>query len=286
MRTAQSGLARAMRKASLRGYNVPAKARIRAKSMFFGDPIDIRPEDVSGALTDPSAAAEVAEDALINAHANDAEAAARLQAYDEMSTIERAAVTKVPPLAVWNAQVIVDPVLGRILASNLNYTLQKALIDYPFAGFVKTGQLATPGTLEVEITAADLASGAGYKCVPFFRFVISASTLNARPGGNYSISVVAESDSGAAIATPVYSFQRRSATEAVVGVYVPFSVIATRALPVLPVFGTDGTTPKTVKIIVEGMTLDEMITITVPGYATSELREIAQMYNLPSGVIM
>lgn len=280
------GLALAAKKSALRDMTIPYRNRNLARGLFFGDPIELTSSDVSDALVDPNKVREVVENALVASKSSDLDAATRLQAYDSMSVVEKAAITKVPPLAVWNAQVIVDPVLGRILSSNLNYTLQKALIDLPFEGFVKTSQLSAPGALECQLTAADLSVGAGYKSLPFFRFVISASTLNARPGGNYSIRLEGVADSGALVSTPTYSFQRRNAVEAVVGVFIPFSVIATRALPVLPIFGTDGTTPRVIKIIVDGMTLDEVLTVTVPGYATAEMREIATMYNLPAGVIM
>jgi hypothetical protein len=282
MNTTQRG----MRKMALRNRMVPSRDVARKRGMFYGDPIDVSPAVVAEALNDPTATADVVADAIVEMSPSDEEAAARLQAYDSMSVVEKAAVTKVPPLAVWNSSIVVDPVLGRILAANLNYTLQKAMIDYPFSGFIKSGQLMAPGTLHLELTSLDLEPGAGYKTLPFFRFIISASTLNARPGGNYSIWLEGFSDSGAAISTPVYSFQRKLSNEALVGVFIPFSVIATRALPVLPMFGTDGVLPRTITIHVSGMTEDEVLTVTVPGYATAELREIATMYNLPAGIIM
>lgn len=271
---------------ALRNRMVSSRDVARRKGMFYGDPIDVSPNLVADALNDPNLTEDVVADAIAASSTSDDDAAARLQAYDSMSVVEKASITKVPPLAVWNSSIVVDPVLGRILAANLNYTLQKALIDYPFSGFIKSGQLAAPGDLLMELTSLDLAPGAGYKTLPFFRFIISASTLNARPGGNYSISLEGFSDSGAAISTPIYSFQRKLSNEALVGVFIPFSVIATRALPVLPIFGTDGTLPKTITIRVSGMTEDEVLTVTVPGYATAEMREIATMYNLPAGIIM
>jgi hypothetical protein len=214
------------------------------------------------------------------------EAAAKLQAYEQMSSVERSSITKIPPLSSWNATLIVDPVLGKIISANLNYNLQKALIDFPFEGFVKTGQLLAPGALTLELNSGDLPLGAGYKSVPFFRFVISASPLNARPGGNYSISIKGTLQNGSVIITPIYTIQRRSSTEPIVGVMVPFALISTRTLPVLPMFGTDGVTPVKMEIIVDGMTTDEVLTVTIPGYATKEMREISEMYNLPAGLIL
>jgi hypothetical protein len=266
--------------------------QVRAKrSIFNGNPIEVSSEDAADALVNQMSPDDVASTAIVGKASSERDAIEKLAAYQDMGLMDRAAITKIPPLAVWNAHITVDPILSRILASQLNYKLEQSTLDQPQTGFVKSATpVAGTGTVTLSLTSDDLPVGVGYKSVPFFRFSIVTSSDNAAPGQNYSVKIVGKTQDGFAInsdaSQTVYSFQRIDATKAVVGIYIPFSVIATRALPVLPIFGTDGVTPETFDITVTGIGDAETLTVVVPGYATKELKEVSRMYNLPSGHIM
>jgi hypothetical protein len=271
----------------LTNLNRAAQTVTPQRSIFSGNPIDITPEAVSDAVKDPGLASQVSQTAIVASEPDDNAAIAKLAAYNDLPMLERSVITKLPPLAVWNAQITVDPILGRILASQLDYTLKQATIDLPHAGFIKAASpVADSGQVTLTLNDGDLADGAGYKGLPFFRFLITTSTDNAASGQNYTITVEGHTRDGQVISTPEYSFQRVSADSAVVGIFIPFQVIATRATPVLAVFGTDGAVPRDVSIKVKGVTNTETLTVTAPGYATKELKEISSMYNLPSGHIV
>jgi hypothetical protein len=261
------------------------------RSIFNGNPIEVSSDDVAGALVNEISPDDVATSAIVDRAGSEQDAISKLAAYQDMGLMDRAAITKIPPLAVWNAHITVDPILSRILASQLNYKLEQSTLDQPQTGFVKSATpVANSGTVTLSLTAADLPANVGYKSVPFFRFSIVTASDNAAPGQNYTIKVVGKTADGTVIdsdlSQTVYSFQRIDASKAVVGIYIPFSVIATRALPVLPIFGTDGVTPETFDITLTGIGNAETLTVVVPGYATKELKEVSRMYNLPSGHIM
>lgn len=257
-------------------------------SVFYGDPVEVESSQVSDAIAQPELASDVAAKAVIAKTTDDDQALKRLKAYDSLSINEKATITKIPALATWNATVTVNPNLGKISSANLNYFLTQSLVEYPYEGKASAGTSPAPGSSAVEITLDRAFIGTdGYVALPFFRFTIASSTLNARLGNNYSISLKGTDPNGNSVQTTQYTFQRLSATDAVFGVFVPFRQVATRTLPFMPIFGSDGNGAnlKAVKITFTGVGDGDIIFVTVPGYATNEMREIAQMYNLPAGLI-
>lgn len=276
------------RVANLRAFASQHPNLAGSPSVFYGDPIVVEPSHVAPAITDANEGTSVIPAAIV-ADKSDDEAARRLATYDQMSSSDKSLVTKLPPLATWNASVIVNPNLGKIQGSNLNYFLTKSLVEYPYAGKVVDGSAPQLGVSQITLNAATFSDldHPGFKSLPFFRFTISSSALNARPGGNYSIQVTGEDEHGTVISTDTYSFQRVSSTEAIFGVFIPFQVVATRTLPALPIFGSDSDTNTKVCVITfSGLAADDYVNVTVPGYATNEMREISRMYNLPAGMIV
>jgi len=263
------------------------------RSIFYGDPVEISEEDAAKGLESSEAAQEVVDQAVVE-DAPDAQAAERLAAYDSMSRTERSEVTVIPPLSVSNAAIIVKPVTKGISANNLNYLTQKALVDYPALGKVKVATQASAGSdhFVVEFGPEDYpgeGSGeyGGFHAFPFFRFNLSASTLNARPGGNYSIYIVMKTQNGETIVTQPYTFQRIDSTQAVMGIMVPFRTIATRTLPALGIFGQSSSEDATTfQVHVTGMDTagSEVFTVTHPGYSTAETEIISKMFSLPAGL--
>jgi hypothetical protein len=273
------------------------------RSVFYGDAtVDITPESASGAIGHEEAPQDVAVNAIADNTPSEEMAAAKVAAYNAMSEAEKASRTMLPPLACWNAMVILNPMLGKVLAAGLDYMLVKTLNDYPYeGGTFFAGQSGTDPqgmtSKQVVINSESIGRPQGsaycnkYITVPFFRFTISASTLNAAPGSQVKINIRARNPEGVLIDTftngYTYSIQRMNSVEAVMGIYIPTQVVSTRTLPFLPIAGDAGTdeSVRDVTITFSGVSATDVISVTIPGYSTGELREIASMYNLPSGLI-
>lgn len=258
------------------------------RSFFYGDPavVDIDPADVSQVLVNQESPNDVIEAKVISDANSDDMATRKLAQYRSMSPTDRASLTLLPAVATWNAMMIVNPLLGKIQAGAVNYNLTKSLNEFPYKGQAfQSVWNSSNRTHTVTLTGDE----SGYVAVPFFRFTIAASTLNAAPGNQVSIDVMAVDAQGRAINTKAsegtHTFQRMSNTQAIVGVYIPFQVVATRTLPFMPVFGSDSSVQRTMVIEFEGLAETDSVAVTIPGYATSELREVARMYNLPAGDI-
>lgn len=263
----------------------------RAISMFYGDPVEVGEEQVADVINQEVPAQDAIEEAAADAATTEEQAAERVNAYTQLSRTERSEVTIIPPLSLTNAVIVVKPVVKGLSANNLNYLLQKAMVDYPSLGKVKIATAVDPdndpGHYVVEFNASDY-SGEGLKAMPFFRFNLSASTLNARPGGNYNIWIEGVTENGQSIETEPYTFQRIENVQAVLGIMVPFRVIATRTLPALGIFGTGvGSTP-TFKVHITGMDPagNEVFSVTHPGYSTAETKVIAELFALPAGLAL
>lgn len=271
------------------------------RSVFYGDvTVQVDPEDVKDAIHHDVPPETVSENAIVSSEPNEIVAASKVAAFNALSESDRASRTLLPALATWNAMVIINPMLGKVLAKALDYMLLKTLNDYPYEGKTFVGHYDDGSqTSVVTINSATITGTPGgiagkYIALPFFRFTIAASTLNAAPGSQVSIDITATNAEGRSINTAIagysYSFQRLNNTEAIVGIYIPTVVIATRTLPFLPIAGDKGGSdsavePMTITISFRGVSSTDHVTVTVPGYATAELKEIAAMYNLPSGMI-
>jgi len=265
----------------------------KAISMFYGDPVEVSEEQVADTIANETTAEDARLEAAAEGAQNEEQAAERVAQYEALSRTERSEVTILPPLSLTNAVIIVKPVVKGLSANNLNYLLQKAMVDYPALGKVKVATAVDPttdpGHYAVTFDATDYAAE-GLKAMPFFRFNLSASTLNARPGGNYNIWVELTTENGESITTEVYTFQRVVATEAVLGIMIPFRVIATRTLPALGIFGTsaDGDSTPTFTVHITGMDPNdnEVFSVTHPGYSTAETKIIAELFSLPAGLAL
>lgn len=227
---------------------------------------------------------------MINAR-SDADAANRLAAYNSLSLSDKASVTKIPALTTWNASITVNPNLGKISALNLDYLLNQCLVEFPYEGRTSGGAQGVNRVVEVVLDSSFITTDVatphpGFRALPFFRFTIAASGLEAKLGNNYTITLSGVDKFGTPINTVPYTFQRNSAQEAVYGVFVPFRQVATRVLPAMPVFGsTSAEDAKSCTIRFEGVGDNDLVFVTVPGYATNEMREISQMFGLPSGLV-
>jgi len=264
-------------------------------SIFYGDPVEITPSDAADAIGHEADTVDVPATAIASSTADESEAARRVAAYESMTPQDKAQVTNVPPLATWNAFTVINPMLGNISSNSLNYLLLKALNDYAFQGATVMGEVMSGNTgHRVTIDYAALwgsDTATHFAAVPFIRFAISASQLNARPGAQIKLTFEGVDAQGTSINTRAlgytHAFQRLGSTEAIIGVFIPNAVVATRSLPFLPIVGknSDDTGVKQLIITFEGTSPDEQVSVTIPGYATAELREISQMYSLPAGMI-
>lgn len=272
-----------------------AKATLAAdpRSYFYGDAVDVDPQTAADAISEGNA--DVTTEIAADQASSDSDATARAAAFQALSPSQKAQLTLLPPLAVWNAQVIQNPVVGKLAASNLDYNLTKNLNEMPYAGktFSATTQQTAAGDsyyADVVISITDAKDTQTYG-IPLMTFVISNSTLNAPVGGLVTLTYKGADVNGNAWDTITdasktqyaYTFQRLNSTDPVRGVFIPFQVVATRTLPFMPVFKYDASAPKTITFRFSGLTATDTVYVNVLGYASQELKEIANVYNLPSG---
>lgn len=254
------------------------------RSLFYGDPVEVTPDQAAEAVGHQTDGSEVVDSAIVDGKSDDV-AAQRLAAYEQMSASDRAQVTYLPALATWNAFTVINPQIGKVQATSLDYMLLKSLNDYPYEGGTTMGKVGDDNIQTVTLTGS---SSLAY-VVPFFRFTIASSTLQSQPGAQIKIYFkgvdpqghrVDTSISGSADADGrIFSIQRLNNTEAIVGVYIPTVLKSTRTLPFLPLVDES----HSLEITFEGVPSTDQVSVTVPGYSTAELKDIARMYNLPSG---
>lgn len=263
-------------------------------SMFYGDPVVINDADMTAGLQGDAAAKDIKAVAASKGAVTPA-AAAKVAAFEKMSPTEQAGITKIFPLAATNAVVVIKPVTQPLLCSNLNLNLQRSLLDNPFSGTIVSKPVAAgQNFVDIDLDRASLGLGADeIITIPFVKIAITASNLNARPGGNYTLSFSGESVGGTAFPrnneSNAHSFRRVDATQAMTLVLVPFTVQSTRTVPVLLKAGDDivgqTTTSYKATIHIEGLQETEVVTVTVLGYATSELEELSKLMSLPAGFV-
>lgn len=254
-----------------------ARAGRPSSSIFAGDPMELDGSEVLKPGEDPVVASLAASpDVSVET------AAQKVADLQSVPFSQQSEALLIPPLSVGNANIVVKPVVKGIPSPNLNYNLQKALLDMSYEGANFEAADLTPGV--VTLTPAMVESG--LRGVPFFQFVISSSQLNARAGGSYNIVVTGYTPDGRKIITEPYTFTRLAANMPIVGWFVPFSMISSRTLPVLLVFGNDGTHDRTITITVEGITENsgDRLSVIIPGYATQLLREVSKRFRLNAGM--
>lgn len=283
---------------------------IARKSAFYGDPIVIDSDAAGDALADEAAPADVLPMAATNQSETVQEAAEKIAAIEQMPMSERVQVIRLTPIFLWNAKLYEEPVMSTILANNLDFNVQKMMVQYPYKGNTlklsgsAAESVSLPGWHEIVVDADSLAlaEGQGPIVVPFFTFQIVASNLNAAGGTRYSMFVWGDLENGRKVSMEdaqqyIFSFSRITSTKEVYGLFIPFSVITTRTLPILPVVDdagvetvTDPDTqevtsgPRKLHIMIKGLTADETISVSVMGYGMRELRECCQLMSLPSGL--
>jgi hypothetical protein len=258
------------------------------RSYFYGDAtVDLEPEAIGESVFNGESVTP-SEVAITDA-APEGQAVDALTGFQMLSPDERAQKTFIPPISPINAAVIQNPLLGRISAFHLNYHLTKSLVEYPFQGQTFNGTAPSNGVSTITVSTSDNATYA----VPLATLVISNSALNTPAGGLITISFQGEDLGGVQVDTTPqssqyrYVIQRLASTDPVRTVFIPFNVVATRTLSFMPIFSGDGTNPvKTFTVQLEGLSATDSCYLTVLGYASSELKEIANRLNLPAGDII
>lgn len=263
------------------------------RSYFYGDAVvDIQPSDVAEAIADPTQS-EISEDIIASNAPSAAEGATRIQAFNSLSPDEKAQITLLPPLSVYNAQVIQNPVVGQISAANLNYNLTKNLNEMPFQGNTYSAVATeTSGVYTATVTCSVTApSDTNTYGIPLLTFVISNSTLQTPVGGLVTLRFSGTDVNGNKWSTIestsqyAYTFQRLVSTEATRGIFIPFQVVATRTLPFMPIF-KGGEKAVTAQFQFSGLAAGDTVYVNVLGYASQELKEISQFFNLPAGQLI
>jgi len=260
------------------------------RSYFYGDAtVELQPDDVAEATfensdIDPTSAAIADESPTTEV------AAQRIAAFESLSPEQKAQITLIPPVSPVNAAVIINPLLGKISGFHLNYNLTKALVEFPYAGRTFFGSAVSGGVSTITVSTTDSATYAS----PIGTIVISNSALNTPAGGLITITFSGQDASGRQVDTTAatsqykYTIQRLGTTEPVRMIFCPFDVVATRTLSFMPIFrgASDGQTAVSFSITLSGLDPNDSVYYNVLGYASNELKEIADRLNLPAGMIL
>lgn len=266
-------------------------------SIFAGDPIEIT-EQQADALLEP--AKEQAAVAAAATNKNDDLASQRVEAFADMTPTQKADVLVVPVLLMVNATITINPVTRPIPASVLNYNFLRCLTDFASRGWKEktaTPQTASANPLADSSATVSFNAGTvsrmqetGLRSVPAVKFTITASVLNAQPGNMITLFATGESVSGQTLVSEEAPFviQRIDYVQAIMGIFVPFLIVATRSVPALAVYGMDGANEKVFSLTAQGLAVggNEALIVVVPGYATAETKEICDLYNLPAGQLV
>jgi hypothetical protein len=227
--------------------------------------------------------------AVANTAQSDDAAASAMAAVQEQPVAVKVSMTKLAPFAVANATIATNPVASDLLASQVNRNLEDSLLSNPQEGFIKTvfGAGAGDTTLTVDGYEYGAAPGADTSLysAALLRLNISTSSLNARQGAPIQIRLEFTTPAGQDLVTGTYAILRASSDKPILGIFIPYTVIAGRVLPLLASYGKEGATTRTLKVIATGLSPDEQLSVTIPGYTTGEMRRIAEAYNLPAGLI-
>lgn len=258
-------------------------------SVFYGDPMVIDTDLAGFAAGDPSKTGVAVSSAAAKGALSKA-GVQRAASFKSMPSAEKAVHTKIMPLVLTNGKIILDPVKSPIPAVNLNFNLQESLLRYPYAGVVVPGEtVAGANAMKCSADADTLASG--YAAVPFIKFTIAASQLNAKAGQQYNLyfNGTTATKTGVTNVMAKYTIQRIAANEPITGILIPYIILSNRTIPMLPIFGggaagVDDTV--TFELVLENTDSSESMTMTIPGYTTKELEEISRLFQLPAGIVL
>jgi hypothetical protein len=117
---------------------------------------------------------------------------------------------------------------------------------------------------------------------PMIFGVVSASTLNARAGGRYEISITAYNQAGVPSSTEKWLVQRVDVTKPMYFRLIPFVRIKDEVRPIIAVWGdTNETNPdQTLVITVKGLSTGETAQFTAPGIDSEDFRKFASEWNV------
>lgn len=282
------------------------------RSVFAGDPIEVD-ESAGAAITAPELIDQVIPAAIVGSSSSEEEAAEKAEQLAQMSQSQRQEVVVLPALVVSNALMVISPNTRPIPADNVNYNFNRALTDYASRGYsyqsgvIQTTEGAAPADKAV-VKFCDLNlynSGQltpdeyfRYKTVPAFKFTLTASVLRTRPGGQYNLEVSGTTvgDIEVTSSDKIYTFQRLNYSIPVVGLYIPFIIIATRTVAALLKWGNptgpanepefpnyDPTKDVPFTVSASGLAEDETLIVEVPGYTTAMTAFFCSMYGLSAG---
>lgn len=286
------------------------------RSLFSGDPVEVT-EAAGAAITNPSLVEDILPAAVAESASTPTEAAQKAEAYFSMTEAQRNEVTVLPALVVSNALMVSSPNTRPVPGDNVNYNFNRCLTDYASKGYsfqagvptAKAGEPA-PDTAVVEFTDANLYNAGllppdecfRYKTVPAFMFTLTASIFNTRPGAQYTLRVDGTTIGDIKIegTDKIYTFKRLDYHTAVIGLYIPFSIIATRTVAALLKYGNptgpvdnypdqpsglvyDATKDVSFKVTATGLASDERLIIEVPGYTMEMTSMFCGLYGLSAG---
>lgn len=252
-------------------------------SPFFGEPFDMDPM-VGAAALDAAKSSQNPVTAVANTVTRTSGLTPQVQAYRDMSASDRMAITRIPICSVQNGSVRQSPISVGLNGINVNQHISKTLLDYPFEGVNMNAKGAGVASItSIKMDAAAIPAGAGLSevAVPFVRIALLSSSLTGRAGAEYEVRLTGKSAGGVVTATQWFSVKRNDVTRPTDVTFFPYKVVANRPVPVLPIVSQ----AESFTVEIKGLTEDETVQVTIPGYSTQDLALVAKAYGLLAGMV-
>lgn len=211
----------------------------------------------------------------------------------EVMRASKAAARSLPGVSLMGASIV--PVMfqnAKVIQAGTNQTISGNLWKFnidaspivnPFLTVTKQVQgNANPG-VEVNVTFADADKPAG--CLifssPVAFITISSSTLNARAGSRYTLSVTGKSRDGVSVTTDAWQFERASDKPMRI-TYIPYVRQKDTIVPIAVGFGDIGGIAENVSLVfaITGMPDTETMQVVMPGLDSSEYAETLKQWGL------
>lgn len=252
-------------------------------SPFYGEPFDLDPG--TGAAAIEAVKAGASPIAVITKRASATQGfSPRVQALSELSGSDRMAITRIPIVSVTNGSVRQSPIAVGLNATNVNQHVSTLLVEYPYEGVnlnARGAGVSTTTSIKMEASAIPDSAGIAEIAVPFVSISLLSSQLSGRSGAEYEVRLTGKSAGGVSTATQWFSVRRQDVTQPTVITFFPYKVVANRPVPVLPVVSAGNA----FTVEIKGLTEDETAQVTLPGYSTQDLAQVAKAYGLLAGIV-
>lgn len=116
--------------------------------------------------------------------------------------------------------------------------------------------------------------------VPVVFITIASSNNISRPGARYSVALEGVAASGGMLANDETHFERIDGNKPMTLILFPYIRVKEIMRPQMAIFGANGTDEVKLTVKIKGLAKDESVSVTVPGFDSSELKALCRTLNI------